>query len=104
MKMRERRKYGVTRWSVMKATKTLISGRSMHDEAILEILTAEAASPDDPTHGALAEDILVQLLGKSKAQATQDDPKIDWQGLREFILAILPWVLKILALFGFGVI
>ena len=105
MKVRDRRKYGVTRWTVLKATKERLQNPNpMHNEAVLEILAAEVCNPDDPTHVQLANDVLVQLLGKAQPQAESDDPKINWEGLREFILAILPWVLKILSIFGFGVV
>ena len=45
----------------------------------------------------------LEIVGQPKASAVQADPQIDWDGLLDFIERLLPFILKILALFGLGI-
>ena len=83
MSIRDRRRFGVTFFSVLRAAKELAQNPEF-----------EPKSNDD-----FSEAILAKIVGRSLPEAREAMPEVDWNSLLEFIMAILPVIFQILALF-----
>ena len=83
MSIKDRRKKGVTFLSVLRAAREL----------------ADDADFDPTNKKEFSEKVLEKIISKKLAQAQNEEPEIDWNGLLEFIERILPLILQILAIF-----